>query len=444
MRGQIQLSDHFTYGRLLRFTLPSIVMMIFTSVYSIVDGFFVSNFVGKTGFSAVNLIMPALNILGTFGYMFGAGGSAIIAKTLGEGERDRANRLFSLFVWLSIAFGVFMMVLGLIFMRPLAQSLGAEGQLLEDCILYGRIFILALPAWILLYEFQLFFVVAEKPKLGLAVTVAAGVGNIVLDALFILVFKWGLAGAAIASASCQMIGGFFPLFYFGKKNASLLKITRTSFDGKAILKCCANGSSELVSGTATSFVGIILNIQLLKYAGENGVAAYGVLMYVAMIFSAAFAGYSNGVAPVFGYHYGADDRGELKSLLKRSLIIIGTFSVGILTISEALAYPISSIFVGYDRQLLEMTVQGFVIYSFSYLSMGMGIFGSAFFTALNNGLISAVISFLRTLVFELGAVMLLPVIWGINGIWSSIVLAEFMAAVVSIGFMVMLRKKYGY
>ncbi len=441
---RIQLSDHFNYGRLLRFTLPSIMMMIFTSIYSIVDGFFVSNFVGKTGFSAVNLIMPALNILGTFGYMFGAGGSAIIAKTLGEGERDRANRLFSLFIWLSITFGVFMMVLGIVFMRPLAESLGAKGRLLEDCILYGRIFILALPAWILLYEFQLFFVTAEKPKTGLIVTVAAGLTNIVLDALFIMVFKWGLVGAAAASAASQMIGGFFPLFYFGRKNTSLLKLTRTSFDGKAVMKCCANGSSEFVSGVAMSFVGIIFNIQLLKYAGENGVAAYGVLIYVSMIFSATFLGYSSGVAPVFGYHYGANDQRELKDLLKKSLVIIGIFSIGMLAISETFARPISATFVGYDPQLLEMTVQGFIIYSFSYLFMGMGIFGSSFFTALNNGLISALISFLRTLVFELGAVMLLPIIWEINGIWFSIVVAEFMAAVVSAVFIIALRKKYGY
>lgn len=444
MKKRIQLSDHFTYKKLLQFTFPSIVMMIFTSIYSVVDGLFVSNFVGKTPFAAINLIMPVLNILGTFGYMFGAGGSALIAKTLGEQDRDRANRLFSLFVYLSIAFGTLMMIFGIIYLRPIAVWLGAEGQLLEDCLLYGRIFILALPAWILLYEFQLFFVTAEKPKLGLFVTVAAGVTNIVLDALFIIVFKWGLAGAAAASALGQMVGGIFPLIYFGRKNNSLLKLTKTSFDGKAVVKCCTNGSSELMSGIAMSFVGIVYNMQLLKYAGENGVAAYGVLMYVSMIFSATFLGYSSGVAPVFGYHYGAGDHTELKGLLKKSLVIIGAFSISMLILAEVLAHPISAIFVGYDQQLMKITVQGFVIYSFSYLFMGMAIFSSSFFTALNNGLVSALISFLRTLVFELGAVLLLPLIWEINGIWASIVVAEFMATVVGVAFMIALKKKYRY
>lgn len=444
MKKQIHLSDHFSYGKLLRFTLPSIVMMIFTSVYSVVDGLFVSNFVGKTAFAAINLIMPVLNILGTFGYMFGAGGSALIAKTLGEQEREKANRLFSLFVYLSIGFGVLMMLLGIFFMRPIAEGLGAEGQLLEDCLTYGRIFILALPAWILLYEFQLFFVTAEKPKLGLIVTVAAGVTNLVLDALFIVVFKWGIAGAAAASALSQMVGGIFPLIYFGRRNSSLLKLTKTSFDGRAVFKCCTNGSSELLSGIAMSLVGIVYNMQLMKYAGEDGVAAYGVLMYVSMIFAAAFLGYSSGVAPVFGYHYGANDYGELKGLLKKSLIIIGTFSISMFVLSEGLAHPISAVFVGYDKQLMELTVNGFVIYSFAYLFMGMAIFSSSFFTALNNGLVSAVISFLRTLVFELGAVLLLPLIWEINGIWASIVVAEFMATVVGVIFMIGLKKKYRY
>lgn len=444
MKKPIHLSDHFSYGKLLRFTLPSIIMMIFTSVYSVVDGLFVSNFVGKTAFAAINLIMPVLNILGTFGYMFGAGGSALIAHTLGAQDRDKANRLFSLFVYLSIGFGVLMMLFGIVFMRPLAAALGAEGQLLQDYLTYGRIFILALPAWILLYEFQLFFVTAEKPKLGLAVTVAAGVTNIALDALFIAVFNWGIAGAAAASALSQMVGGIFPLVYFGRRNSSLLKLTKTSFDGRAVVLCCTNGSSELLSGIAMSFVGIVYNMQLMKYAGEDGVAAYGVLMYVSMIFAAAFLGYSSGVAPVFGYHFGAYDYGELKGLLKKSLVIIGTFSISMFALSEGLAYPISAVFVGYDENLMGMTVNGFVIYSFAYLFMGMAIFSSSFFTALNNGLISAVISFLRTLVFELGAVMLLPRIWQINGIWASIVVAEFMATVVGVIFMVKLRTKYRY
>ena len=440
----IQLSDHFNYRKIIRFTLPSIAMMIFTSIYGVVDGLFVSNFAGKTGFAAINFILPVLNILGTFGYMFGAGGSALISKTLGEGKREKANQFFSMFVYLSIALSVLMAVLGFAFMRPLSQWLGAEGQLLEDCVLYGRIFILALPAWILLYEFQLFFVTAEKPQLGLAVTVAAGVTNIVLDAVFIIVFKWGLAGAAAASALSQVVGGVFPLVYFGRPNSSILRLTKPVWDMKAILKGCTNGSSELMSGIASSFVGILYNVQLLNYAGENGVAAYGVMMYLSMIFASTFLGYCNGIAPVIGYHYGAQNHGELKSLLKKSLTIMGICSAGMLLLSEILATPISKIFVGYDQALLELTIHGFRIFSFSFLFMGLGIFGSSFFTALNNGLISALISFLRVLVFQMGAVLLLPMFFDVDGIWMSVAIAELIAAVISITFIATLRKKYRY
>lgn len=440
----IQLSDHFNYRKIIRFTLPSIAMMIFTSIYGVVDGLFVSNFAGKTGFAAINFILPVLNILGTFGYMFGAGGSALISKTLGEGKREKANQFFSMFVYLSIALSVLMAVLGFAFMRPLSQWLGAEGQLLEDCVLYGRIFILALPAWILLYEFQLFFVTAEKPQLGLAVTVAAGVTNIVLDAVFIIVFKWGLAGAAAASALSQVVGGVFPLVYFGRPNSSILRLTKPIWDMKAILKGCTNGSSELMSGIASSFVGILYNVQLLNYAGENGVAAYGVMMYLSMIFASTFLGYCNGIAPVIGYHYGAQNHGELKSLLKKSLTIMGICSAGMLLLSEILATPISKIFVGYDQALLELTIHGFRIFSFSFLFMDLGIFGSSFFTALNNGLISALISFLRVLVFQMGAVLLLPMIFDVDGIWMSVAIAELIASAISITFIAALRKKYRY
>lgn len=442
MKQQIQLSDHFTYKKLLQFTFPSIIMMIFTSIYSVVDGWFVSNYVGKTQFAAVNLIMPVLGILGIFGYMFGAGGSALIAKTLGEQERDKANRLFSLFVYLSIVVSTIMMIFGFIYLPDVAHWLGAEGQLLEDCNTYGRLFIIALPAWMLLFEFQLFFVTAEKPKLGLYITIAAGVTNIILDALFIIVFDWGISGAAIASAIGQTVGGVFPLIYFSRKNTSLLKLTRTSFDGKAIIKCCTNGSSELMSGVSMSILGMVYNYQLLKYAGENGVAAFGVIMYVSMIFIATFLGYCSGVAPIFGYHYGAYNSLELKGLLHKSFGIIAIFSLSMFVLSEALAYPISSIFVGYDKELVKMTVLGFRIYSFAFIFMGTSIFCSAFFTALNNGLISALISFLRTLVFELAAVLLFPLILGINGIWFSVVIAEFMATIVGITFILTTKKRY--
>ena len=441
---KIQLSDHFNYGKLLRFTLPSIIMMIFTSIYGVVDGFFVSNFVGKTPFAAVNFIMPFLMILGAIGFMFGTGGSAIIAITMGAGEKEKAQRLFSLFVYLSFGCGIVIAVLGIIFIRPVGALLGAEGVMLDNCVLYGRIILAALPAFILQYEFQSFFITAEKPQLGLAVTVAAGVSNIVLDAVFVGVLRWGLVGAASATAFSQLVGGIVPVVYFLRPNTSLLRLTRTKYDGRALLKACTNGSSELMSSISMSIVGMLYNAQLMKYAGEDGVAAYGVLMYVSMIFLAVFIGYSVGVAPVISYHYGAGNHGELKGLLRKSLILVGTFSVGMVVLGEVLARPLSMIFVGYDQGLLELTLRGFLVYSFSFLFAGLAIYGSSFFTALGNGLVSALISFLRTLVFQMAAVLLLPLIWGIDGIWVSIVAAELMAAVVTILFLVGMKGKYHY
>ena len=441
---QIQLSDHFTYQRLMRFTLPSVAMMIFTSIYGVVDGFFVSNFVGKTPFAAVNFIMPFLMILGAAGFMFGAGGSALIAKTLGEGERDRANRLFSLFVYVSLAVGVVIALLGILFLRPIAILLGAEGVMLEQCVTYGRIILLALPAFMMQFEFQSFFITAEKPQLGLLVTVASGVANMVLDALFIAVFDWGLIGAATATALSQVVGGVIPLLYFGRRNTSLLRLVPCRMDWRALLQACANGSSELMSNISMSLVGMLYNVQLIRYAGENGVAAYGVLMYVNMIFIAVFIGYSVGTAPVVGYHFGAQNHGELKSLLRKSVVIIGISSAVMLILAELLAAPLSGMFVGYDAELYRMTCRGFVIYSFSFLFAGFAIYGSSFFTALNNGLVSAIISFLRTLVFQVAAVVAFPLIWKLDGIWISIVVAEVMAVAVTALFILGLRKKYRY
>ena len=441
---KIQLSDSFDYKKLLRFTFPSIIMMVFTSIYGVVDGFFVSNFVGKTPFAAVNFIMPFLMILGTVGFMFGTGGSALIAITMGAGDKERAQRLFSLFIYVSAICGILIGALGIVVIRPVAAWLGAEGEMLDNCVVYGRIILAVLPALILQYEFQSFFITAEKPKLGLAVTVAAGVANMVLDALFVGVLRWGLVGAAAATAISQSVGGIIPLIYFGRPNTSLLRLTRTKFDGRALLKACANGSSELMSNISMSVVGMLYNIQLMKYAGEDGVAAYGVLMYVNMIFLAAFIGYSVGVAPVVGYHYGAGNHEELKGLLKKSLVLIGIFSVGMVVLAEGLARPLALIFVGYDPELLDMTLRGFLVYSFSFLFAGLAIYGSSFFTALGNGLVSALISFLRTLVFQVAAVLIFPLIWGLDGIWFSIVAAELVAALVTVAFLVGKRKKYHY
>lgn len=440
----IRLSDHFTCRRLLRFTFPSIVMLVFTSIYGVVDGFFVSNYVGKTPFAAVNFIMPFLLVLGCVGFMFGTGGGALIAKTLGEGEREKANRIFSMLVWVSALCGVGLAILGQLLLAPVAALLGAEGEMLADSVTYGRIILLAIPAYVLQYEFQCLFATAEKPKLGLAVTVAAGMTNVVLDALFVAVFSWGLEGAAAATAVSQCVGGLLPLLYFSRPNRSLLRLTRAGVDWRALRKACTNGSSEFLSNISMSVVGMLYNFQLLRYAGEDGIAAYGVLMYVSLIFQAAFLGYSVGTAPVISYHDGAGHYEELRGLLRRSLGIVGVFALLMFAAAELLALPLSRLFVGYDQALLALTLRGFRLYSFSFLSSGLAIFGSSFFTALNDGLVSALISFLRTLVFQAAAVLLLPLLWGLNGIWAATAAAELLAVAVTAAFLVGKRRKYHY
>lgn len=441
---RIQLSDHFTYKKLLRFTLPSIIMMMFTSVYGVVDGFFVSNFVGKTPFAAVNFIFPLLMVLGAMGFMFGSGGSALIAKTIGEGDLQKAKRLFSLFVYISAAIGTVIAVVAFIFIRPIAAWLGAKGTMLDDCVTYGRILLLALPAQILQFEFQSFFVTAEKPQFGLYVTLAAGVTNMVLDALLVAAVPLGLPGAAAATAISQYVGGVVPILYFVRRNDSLLQLTETQCDGAALLKAAGNGASEFLSNVSMSVVSMLYNAQQMNFAGENGVAAYGTMMYVSFVFVSIFIGYSVGTAPVIGYHYGAGNTDELKSIFKKSLTLVGIASVVMLIASEALAKPLSLLFVGYDKELLDMTLRGFIIFSFSFVFSGIPIFGSSFFTALNDGLVSALISFLRTVVFQVAAVLLLPRIWGLDGIWISIVVAEVAASVIAVLCWTANKRKYGY
>ncbi len=444
-RDVIQLSDHFSYGRLIRFTLPTIGMMIFTSIYGVVDGYFVSNYAGKTPFAAVNLIYPLLMILSTVGFMFGTGGSAIVAKSFGLRDPQGARESFSLFVYISIALGLLFSVLGIVFLRPIAAFLGAEGEMLEYAVVYGRIILLALPFNILQFLFQSFFVTAEKPQLGFVVTLSAGVTNMVLDAVLVVLLplEYKLIGAAIATAMSQVVGGAVPLIYFSRQNSSLLRLSKTKFRRKIVLKACANGSSEFMSNVSMNLAGMLYNIQLLKYAGEDGVAAYGVMMYVSFIFAATFIGYSIGTAPVFGFHDGAGNPKELRSLLKKSLILTGILGLSMILFGELLTVPLAGLFVGYDPELMELTVSGFRIFVLSFPFMGYAIFSSGFFTALNDGLTSALISFLRTMVFQVAAVLLLPLLWGIDGVWVSIIAAELMAVVFSALFMVLKRKKFG-
>jgi putative MATE family efflux protein len=441
---RIQLSEHFTYGKLLRFTFPSIIMMIFTSIYSVVDGIFVSNFAGKTPFAAINLIMPLLIVTGAPGFMVGTGGSAIVAKTMGQGKPELAKRYFSFLVCAAAVGGAAVGWLGAVFARPIASALGAKGEILEYCVVYARIILAANPFFILQNVFQSFFVTAEKPKLGLYITVGAGLTNIVLDALLVGVLHWGVAGAAIATILSQAVGGLTPIVYFLRENDSLLRLIRPRFDGGVLWRTCTNGSSELMSDISGSIVAMLYNFQLLRLAGEDGVAAYGAIMYVNFIFLAIFIGYAIGSAPVVSYHYGAGHSEELHSLLVKSAVLTEGVGMAMMVLAFLASGPLAKIFVGYDRDLYELTVQGFHLYAVSYLLCGCNIFGSSFFTALNNGLASALISFLRTMVFQCAAVLILPVFLEVDGIWLAVTVAETLTLLVTLALLAKYRKIYRY
>lgn len=441
---RIQLSEHFTYHKLIRFVLPSAVMMIFTSIYSVIDGLFVSNFVGKTAFAAINLTMPLMMGLSAVGFMIGTGGSAIVSKALGEGKPELANRYFSMLVYVSAVTGLAMSITGLFLIRPVAVFLGATGNLADNCVLYGSILMLSLTFFLLQNVFQSFFVTAEKPHLGLMVTVVAGLTNIVLDYLFIAVFQWGLAGAAAATAASEIIGGTFPLFYFFHRNNSLLRLVKARPDFRALAKACANGSSELMTNLSMSVVNSLYNLQLMAIAGENGVAAYGAIMYLNFIFNAIYFGYAIGSAPVIGYHFGAGNHAELKNLLRKSLAMISICGLALLLLAQALASPLATVFVGYDPELAAMTCHGLRLYAATFLIAGFNVFGSAFFTALSNGIVSASISFLRTLVFQTAVVLTLPMLLGIDGIWLAAAVADALTLTVTLWFLVSRRKQYHY
>lgn len=440
---RIQLSDHFTYGRLLKFVAPSIIMMVFTSVYSVVDGLFVSNFVGSDAVAAINLIFPLIMVLGSIGFMIGAGGSALVSKTLGEKDDKKANEYFSLLVYLMAGLGVLIAVAGQFVVPPIAKLLGAEGVVYDYCVLYGRVLLATQPFFIMQNIFQSFFVTAEKPRLGLIVTALAGVMNMVLDAAFVAGFKWGLAGAAAATAVSQIFGGVFPLIYFALKNKSLLRLTKTKFYGRAVLKSCTNGSSEFLSNVSSAVIMFFYNMQVKNFMGVDGVAAYGAIMYIAMIFFSMFMGYAVGSAPLIGYNYGAQNKEELKNLFKKSLLITAGTGIAMFALSEGLSYPLVLIF-GFKGELFDVTLRGLRIYSVVFLIVGFSSFGSALFTALNNGLVSAVISFLRTCVFQVAAVFLFPLLWGLDGVWASACFASLASLIITVIFVLCYKKRYGY
>ena len=441
---KIQLSDHFTYSKLLRFVYPSIVMMVFTSIYSVVDGYFVSNFVGKTPFAALNLIFPVAGVFGAVGFMVGTGGSAIVARTLGEGWPEDANRYFSMMVEATVASGVVLTLLALWLMRPIAVLLKAEGEMLEYSVLYGCVLSLGLVPFMLQNVFQSFLVAAERPKLGLAVTAAAGVTNMVLDLLFIAVFRWGLAGAAAATALSQAVGGVIPLVYFISGKNDVLRISWAKPEWRVLVDTCTNGFSEVMSNISSAVVGILYNLQLMRLAGENGVAAFGTIMYVNFFFLAISLGYSIGSSPIISYHYGAENYQELQGLFKKSMLLNGATGLVMTAASILFAKPVTAIFVGYDPELFALTSQGFLVYSLRYLFSSIVIFGSGFFTALGDGLTSAVISFLRAIVFQVASILLLPVLFGVDGIWLVGITAETLAVTVAAFFFWAKRDQFHY
>lgn len=441
---QIRLSDHFTYRRLLRFTLPSVVTMIIASIYSVVDGLFVSNLVGAMALSAINIAFPVTMIIGAVGFMLGTGGSALVARTLGEGKKELANQYFSLLIYSMIVIGAILTVLALIFVRPIMRLAGASDLLMEDCVIYGAILLAGSVPFMLQVSFQNFFVVNEKPILGLVLSIASGVTNMVLDYVFIAVMKMGVGGAALATVMGYVVGGGIPLIYFAKKREQGLQLVKTKFYGKQLLQAASNGSSELLSNISASLIGILYNIQLMKVIGEMGVAAYSVMMYVDFVFLAAFLGFSSGSAPVVSYQFGAGNHKELKSVFRKSVTVIGITSVAMVVVSEGISYPLSRIFVGYDKELLKMTVHGFRIFALGYLLSGINIYSSSFFTALCNGALSAFLSFTRTFLFRGGMVLLLPLVFGLDGIWAAIVVAEGLGVICSVTCLLKNRKRYHY
>ncbi len=441
---QIQLSDHFDYKKLIRFVLPSVIMMVFTSIYGVVDGLFISNFTGSTAFAAINLVMPFPMVLGGVGFMIGTGGTALVAKTLGEGKRDLANRYFTMMVYFTLIVGAALSVFGIIFIRKVSYLLGADESMIEYCVTYGGILIGFTVTFMLQNLFQNFLVVAEKPKLGLVATVAAGVTNMVLDALFVAAFKWGVIGAALATGISQLVGGVLPLIYFLRPNDSLLRLVPTRLESAPIVRAVTNGSSELMSNISSSLVSVVYNLQLMRYFGKNGVSAYGVIMYVQFIFIAIYIGYIIGAAPIVGFNFGAKNRPELQNVFKKSIILMSSSGVIMTMLALLLAPVLSKIFVGYDNELCQLTTDAFRLFAPTFLLAGLNIFSSGFFTALNNGLVSAIISFFRTLVFQLLAVLLFPEIIGEASIWWSVAFSEMVALIISLIFLICNNKRYGY
>ena len=440
----IQLSDHFTYTKLFRFVLPSIGMMVFTSIYGVVDGYFVSNYAGDTSFAAINLIMPFLMLCAAVGFMFGTGGTALVSRYLGEKRAEDANRVFSLLTYFLIVLGIVLTVFGELFLKDVSLLLGATEELLPYCVEYGRYILITLTPFMLQNMFQSFLVAAEKPRFGFWITVVAGVINIILDWILVGVLRLGVSGAAAATCISQTTGGMIPLIYFLRPNHSRLKLGATKLDLSAIWITCSNGFSEFMSNLSMSGINMLYNLKLMQLIGQDGVSAFGVVMYVEFLFVSTFIGYAIGTAPIIGYNFGAGNEKEQKNIFAKSSLILLAASVAMCLGGMLLAKPISLLYVGYNDALCSLTARAFMLYSISFLLKGLNIYASSHFTALNNGLISALISFLRMFVFRVALVLLLPLSLGADGVWLSVAASELLSAVVSVAFLVANRKRYHY
>jgi len=442
---QIELKGHYGYWRLVRSSAPSVVMMIVGSVYSVVDGLFVSNFVGTTAFAALNVIWPAIMLIGALGLMVGTGGAALVSMKKGQGDHEEAQRVFSMLIQFVVVLALICMVPLYFLMGPLARLLGAEGEMVRQCVIYGRICTIGLPGFMLQMCFQSFYMTAEKPQLGTVMSLVCAVINMALDALFIVVFHWGLAGAAVASMAACFVGGFYPVWYFSSKwNGSSLKLVYALFDRKHIRKTCSNGLSEYVGNISFNVLAICYNLQLLRLMGENGVAAYSVLLYYSYLFAAIFFGFNITATPLVGYNYGADNKAELRSLLRHFWVLLLTLGMVVTLIAELTAWPAARLFVGYDPELTALTVRAIRISMASFVLVGVNLFTSSWFTGLGNGRVSAVVAFLRNLVLELGFVFLLPALFGPDGIWFAVDAAEVCCFLLSVSLLLAYRKRYGY
>ncbi len=445
IRGNsIQLSDHFTFKKLFRFVIAPICTMIFTSIYGIVDGFFVSNYVGNTAFASLNLVMPYIMMVASVGFMFGTGGNALVSLHLGLDEKQKAKEYFSLIVYTLIGIGVVLAVVSIFLAPGISKLLGASEAMLPYCVLYLRINMIGIVFFMMQNLFQSFLITAEKPRIGFAITLIAGCTNMLLDWILVGICSLGIAGAAWATVTSQIVGGIVPFVYFVVSKSSILKLTGTKFEAKVIAKTCGNGVSEFLSNVSASIVGFLYNLQLMRYVGENGVSAYGVIMYVSFVFVAIYIGYSMGVAPIIGFNYGSGNKSELQNIFRKSVGILTITNILMFVLAESLTVPMAKIFVGYNKALNELTIRGMRIYSIAFLVMGFNIFASAFFTALSNGRVSAILSVTRTLILQLIMIYLLPMLLDVDGLWAVVIAVEGISLIVTIYYILKNRKNYGY